>query len=181
LAEAAGIRIPFGSNCGIDPTMSQTAVGLAETAFKPQLQPSGGKPHFARKGAKGPALNRQGKVSNFHREDERRLRLGADDGDRTSPSARAGDSCHSHPFSALLGGSRRPVGVLVCPAPLPRSLGAERWRSLGAAVLPVIVAAIEKHARGDVEALARGITEELRVAGLEIRRTDAIPIRNPKG
>jgi hypothetical protein len=38
-----------------------------------------------------------------------------------------------------------------------------------------IVAAIEKHARGDVEALARGIIEELRVAGLEIRRTDAIP------
>jgi hypothetical protein len=30
-----------------------------------------------------------------------------------------------------------------------------------------------------VEALARGIIEELRAAGLEIRRTDAIPIRNP--
>jgi hypothetical protein len=44
----------------------------------------------------------------------------------------------------------------------------------------VIVAAIEKHARGDVEALARGIIEELRAAGLEIRRVDAIPIRNPK-
>ena len=44
----------------------------------------------------------------------------------------------------------------------------------------VIVAAIEKHARGDVEALARGIIEELRDAGLEIRRTDAIPIRNPR-
>ena len=41
----------------------------------------------------------------------------------------------------------------------------------------VIVAAIEKHARGDLEALARGIIEELRAAGLEIRRTDAIPIR----
>jgi hypothetical protein len=43
----------------------------------------------------------------------------------------------------------------------------------------VIVAAIEKHARGDVEALARGIIEELRFAGLAIRRMDAIPIRNP--
>jgi hypothetical protein len=31
----------------------------------------------------------------------------------------------------------------------------------------VIVAAIEKHARGDVEALARGIIEELHAAGLE--------------
>jgi hypothetical protein len=41
----------------------------------------------------------------------------------------------------------------------------------------VIVAAIEKHARGDVAALARGIIEELRAAGLEIRRIDAIPIR----
>jgi hypothetical protein len=37
----------------------------------------------------------------------------------------------------------------------------------------IIVAAIEKHARGDVEALARGIIEELRAAGLEIRRVDA--------
>ena len=37
----------------------------------------------------------------------------------------------------------------------------------------IIVAAIEKHARGDVEALARGIIEELRAAGLEIRRIDA--------
>jgi hypothetical protein len=44
----------------------------------------------------------------------------------------------------------------------------------------VIVAAIEKHARGDVEALARGIIEELRDAGLEIRRADEIPIRNPR-
>jgi hypothetical protein len=43
----------------------------------------------------------------------------------------------------------------------------------------VIVAAIKKHARGDVEALAHGIIEELRDAGLEIRRTDAIPIRDP--
>ena len=43
----------------------------------------------------------------------------------------------------------------------------------------VIVAAIEKHARGDVAALARGIIEELRAAGLEIRRTDTIPIREP--
>jgi hypothetical protein len=43
----------------------------------------------------------------------------------------------------------------------------------------VIVAAIEKYARGDVAALAPGIIEELRAAGLEIRRTDTIPIRNP--
>jgi hypothetical protein len=43
----------------------------------------------------------------------------------------------------------------------------------------VIVAAIEKHARGDVPALACGIIEELRAAGLEILRTGAIPIRNP--
>jgi hypothetical protein len=41
----------------------------------------------------------------------------------------------------------------------------------------VIVAAIEKHARGDVDAPARGIIEELRGAGLEIRRADAIPVR----
>ena len=41
----------------------------------------------------------------------------------------------------------------------------------------IIVAAIEKHARGDLEALARGIIEELRAAGLEIRRIDAIPRR----
>jgi hypothetical protein len=48
--------------------------------------------------------------------------------------------------------------------------------------MPVVVpaAAIEKHARGDVEALARGIIEELRIAGLAIRRTDTIPIRNPR-
>ena len=44
----------------------------------------------------------------------------------------------------------------------------------------VIVAAIEKHARGDVAALARGIIEELRAAGLEIRGTETIPIRNPR-
>jgi hypothetical protein len=44
----------------------------------------------------------------------------------------------------------------------------------------IIVAAIEKHAIGDVEALARGIIEELRDAGLEIRRTDEIPIGNPR-
>ena len=43
-----------------------------------------------------------------------------------------------------------------------------------------LVAAIEKHARGNVEALARGIIEELRAAGLEIRRTDEIPIRDPR-
>jgi hypothetical protein len=43
--------------------------------------------------------------------------------------------------------------------------------------MPVLVppSAIEKHARGGVAALARGIIEELRAAGLEIRRTDAIP------
>jgi hypothetical protein len=41
-------------------------------------------------------------------------------------------------------------------------------------------AAIEKHARSDVEALALGIIEELRAASLEIRRTDAIPIRDPR-
>ena len=44
-------------------------------------------------------------------------------------------------------------------------------------IMGVIIAAIEKHARGDVAALARGIIEELRAAGLEIRRTNAIPIR----
>jgi hypothetical protein len=44
----------------------------------------------------------------------------------------------------------------------------------------IIVAAIEKHARGDVEALACGIIEELRAAGLEIRRVDAIPIHEPR-
>jgi hypothetical protein len=44
----------------------------------------------------------------------------------------------------------------------------------------IIVAAIEKHARGNVEALARGIIEELRAAGLEIRRTVAIPTRDPR-
>ena len=38
----------------------------------------------------------------------------------------------------------------------------------------VIVAANEKHARGDVEALAHGIIEELRVAGLEIRPMGAL-------
>ena len=50
--------------------------------------------------------------------------------------------------------------------------------NLGAADLQeeserVIVAAIEKHARGDVEALACGIIEELRAAGLEIRHKGA--------
>ena len=44
----------------------------------------------------------------------------------------------------------------------------------------IVGAAIEKHARGDVEALARGIIDELRAAGLEIRRTDAIPIHDPR-
>jgi cobalamin biosynthesis protein CbiG len=39
---------------------------------------------------------------------------------------------------------------------------------------------IEKRARADVEALARGIIEELRAAGLEIRRTDTIAIRNSR-
>ena len=41
----------------------------------------------------------------------------------------------------------------------------------------VIVAAIGKHARGDVDALARGIIEELRAAGLAIRRVEAIQKR----
>ena len=36
-------------------------------------------------------------------------------------------------------------------------------------IVRVVVAAIEKHARGDVEALARGIIDELRRVGLEIR------------
>ena len=44
----------------------------------------------------------------------------------------------------------------------------------------IIVAAIEKHARSDVEALARGIIEELPAAGLKIRRVDAIPIHDPR-
>jgi hypothetical protein len=44
----------------------------------------------------------------------------------------------------------------------------------------VIVAAVENHARREVPALARGIIEELRAGGLEIRPTDAIPIRNPR-
>ena len=39
-------------------------------------------------------------------------------------------------------------------------------------IMGVVIAAIEKHARGDVETLARGILEELRAAGLEIRRVD---------
>ena len=34
----------------------------------------------------------------------------------------------------------------------------------------IIVAAIEKHARDDIAALARGIIEELRAAGLEIQQ-----------
>ena len=47
-------------------------------------------------------------------------------------------------------------------------------------ILRILIAAIEKHARGDVAALARGIIEELRAAGMEIRRTDMTPIRNPR-
>jgi hypothetical protein len=38
-------------------------------------------------------------------------------------------------------------------------------------IFAVVVAAIEKHARGDVERLARGIIEELRQTGWEIRRS----------
>jgi hypothetical protein len=34
-----GFRVPLGSNSGIDPLLSQTALGLAETAFKTRLQP----------------------------------------------------------------------------------------------------------------------------------------------
>jgi len=46
----------------------------------------------------------------------------------------------------------------------------------------VIVAAIYRHARGNVIYLARAIVADLREAGFEIRRADAIPIRrNPGG
>jgi hypothetical protein len=55
-----------------------------------------------------------------------------------------------------------------------------RFRPEESEIERVIVAAIEKHARGDVEALARGIIVELRAAGLEIRRVGAISIRNPR-
>lgn len=45
----------------------------------------------------------------------------------------------------------------------------------------IILAAIERHARGDPEALARAILAELDKAGLEIRpKPDVIPIKgNP--
>jgi|1186.fasta_scaffold305406_1 hypothetical protein len=46
-------------------------------------------------------------------------------------------------------------------------------------ILRILIAAIEKHARGDVAALARGIIEELRAAGMEIRRTNMTPNRYP--
>ena len=41
-------------------------------------------------------------------------------------------------------------------------------------IVAVIVAAIEKHARGDVERLARGIMVELYRAGFEIRERGAM-------
>jgi hypothetical protein len=46
----------------------------------------------------------------------------------------------------------------------------------------VIAVAIYRHAKGDINALARNIIADLREAGYEIRRADAIPIRrNPSG
>jgi hypothetical protein len=41
----------------------------------------------------------------------------------------------------------------------------------------VIVKAVERHARGNPEALARPLVADLRRAGFEIRRTDATPVR----
>jgi hypothetical protein len=46
----------------------------------------------------------------------------------------------------------------------------------------VIAVAIYRYAKSDVDALARNIIADLREAGYEIRRTNAIPIRrNPGG
>ena len=45
----------------------------------------------------------------------------------------------------------------------------------------IIAAAIERHARGDVPALAAAIVNELWEAGYEIRqRPDVIPIKGPR-
>jgi hypothetical protein len=45
----------------------------------------------------------------------------------------------------------------------------------------IIAVALNRHARGDVEALTRGVIADLRDAGFEIRRADAIPIRRNPG
>jgi hypothetical protein len=45
-------------------------------------------------------------------------------------------------------------------------------RQDGSEIMAVIIAAIEKHARGDVERLARGIMVELFRAGFEIRANE---------
>jgi len=47
-------------------------------------------------------------------------------------------------------------------------------------MLHAVIAAIKKHERRDVAALARGIIEELRAAGMEIRHTDMTSIRYPR-
>ena len=45
----------------------------------------------------------------------------------------------------------------------------------------IIAAAIERHARGDLAALARAILNELWEAGFELRlRPDVIPIKGPR-
>ena len=41
----------------------------------------------------------------------------------------------------------------------------------------LILKVIERHARGNPEALARQLVADLRCAGFEIRRTNAIPVR----
>ena len=85
--------------------------------------------------------------------------------------------------------SMRPARIGICPrapARAIRSAALLSWippdlSSIDCCIQADIVAAIEKHATGDVAALARGIIEELRAAGLENRRTDAvIPIHEPE-
>ena len=50
----------------------------------------------------------------------------------------------------------------------------------GVEIERVIAVAIYRHSPDDIEALARAIVADLREAGFEIRRADAIPIRrNP--